>query len=181
MSEITEDEQWFAMRATYGRNLMAQTALADEGLRTFIPMHYVRRGRSRRTVPQLVPVIRDLLFVRTTKDRITTLKKNLPYLHFIIRDSGTSREPVVVPERQMQQFIAVSSTDEEQLEWLSPETVNLSCGDAVRVVGGPFAGQEGVLVRVPGKRSKCVVVAIQGVIAVAMTKVHPSLIEIINE
>lgn len=91
------------------------------------------------------------------------------------------REPIVVPERQMQQFIAVSSTDEEQLEWLSPEAVNLSCGDAVRVVGGPFAGQEGVLVRVPGKRSKCVVVAIQGVIAVAMTKVHPSLIEIINE
>ena len=173
MSEITEDEQWFAMRATYGRNLMAQTALADEGLRTFIPMHYVRRGRSRRTAPQLVPVIRDLLFVRTTKDRITTLKKNLPYLHFIIRDSGLRREPIVVPERQMQQFIAVSSTDEEQLEWLSPEAVNLSCGDAVRVVGG--------LVRVPGKRSKCVVVAIQGVIAVAMTKVHPSLIEIINE
>lgn len=169
------------MRATYGRNLMAQTALTDEGLRTFIPMRYDRRRRTRRTAPQLVPVIRDLLFVRTTRDRITAIKKNLPYLHFIIRDSGTSREPVVVPERQMQQFIAVSSTDEEQLEWLSPEAVNLSCGAAVRVVGGPFAGQEGVLMRLPGKRSKCVVVAIQGVIAVAMTKVHPSLIEIINE
>ena len=149
MSEITEDEQWFAMRATYGRNLMAQTALADEGLRTFIPMHYVRRGRSRRTAPQLVPVIRDLLFVRTTKDRITTLKKNLPYLHFIIRDSGLRREPIVVPERQMQQFIAVSSTDEEQLEWLSPEAVNLSCGArggrAVRRTGRrarACAGQE---------------------------------------
>lgn len=181
MSEITEYEQWFAMRATYGRNLMAQTALTDEGLRTFIPMRYDRRRRTRRTAPQHVPVIRDLLFVRTTRDRITAIKKNLPYLHFIIRDSGTSREPVVVPERQMQQFIAVSSTDEEQLEWLSPEAVNLSCGAAVRVVGGPFAGQEGVLMRLPGKRSKCVVVAIQGVIAVAMTKVHPSLIEIINE
>ena len=145
MSEITEDEQWFAMRATYGRNLMAQTALADEGLRTFIPMHYVRRGRSRRTAPQLVPVIRDLLFVRTTKDRITTLKKNLPYLHFIIRDSGLRREPIVVPERQMQQFIAVSSTDEEQLEWLSPEAVNLRGGRTVRRTGRrarACAGQE---------------------------------------
>ena len=176
MSEITEDEQWFAMRATYRRGMQIKALLDKEGINNYIP----RRGRSRRTAPQLVPVIRDLLFVRTTKDRITTLKKNLPYLHFIIRDSGLRREPIVVPERQMQQFIAVSSTDEEQLEWLSPEAVNLSCGDAVRVVGGPFAGQEGVLVRVPGKRSKCVVVAIQGVIAVAMTKVHPSLVEMIR-
>lgn len=176
MPEFIEDEQWFAMRATYGRNLMAQKTLTENGIRTFIPMRYARSSQ-RRTAPKLIPVIRDLLFVRTTRDRIATLKKNMPYLHYIMRDRGVSRKPVMVPERQMQQFIAVSGSLDEQLVWFSPGQLDMKRGDAVRITGGPFAGLEGILMRVPGKRSRCVVVAVQGVIAVAMATVHPDMIE----
>ena len=139
-------------------------------------MRYARSSQ-RRTAPKLIPVIRDLLFVRTTRDRIATLKKNMPYLHYIMRDRGVSREPVMVPERQMQQFIAVSGSLDEQLVWFSPGQLDMKRGDAVRITGGPFAGLEGILMRVPGKRSRCVVVAVQGVIAVAMATVHPDMIE----
>ena len=31
--------QWFAMRVTYGRELIAQRLLDDAGIESFIPMH----------------------------------------------------------------------------------------------------------------------------------------------
>ena len=40
-----------------------------------------------------------------------------------------------------------------------------------------FEGQEGVFVKVKGARDRRVVVAIRGVIAVALATVHPDLIE----
>ena len=58
--------------------------------------------------------------------------------------------------------------------------VNLSKGTKVRVTGGDFEGQEGIFLKVKGARDRRVVVEIQGVIAVAMTTIHPDLIEVIK-
>lgn len=52
-------------------------------------------------------------------------------------------------------------------------------GDRVRITGGVFEGVEGIFVRVKGDRR--VVVSIQGVMAVATTFIHPSLIVPITE
>jgi transcription antitermination factor NusG len=49
----------------------------------------------------------------------------------------------------------------------------------VRIIGGMFAGAEGVFVRVKGDRR--VVVNIEGLVAVATTFVHPSMIEKITD
>ena len=48
-------------------------------------------------------------------------------------------------------------------------------GDKVRITGGLFEGAIGTLMRIKGNRR--VVVSIPGVIAVATTDIHPSLIE----
>ncbi|MBR1726592.1 MAG: KOW motif-containing protein, partial [Muribaculaceae bacterium] len=61
------------------------------------------------------------------------------------------------------------------LVYLNPEPGDFSQGDRVRILGGPFEGAEGVFVRVKGDRR--VVVHIEGVVAVATTFIHPSLIE----
>ena len=45
---------------------------------------------------------------------------------------------------------------------------------------GDFEGQEGVFLKVKGARDRRVVIAIQGVIAVAMATIHPDLIEVIK-
>ncbi|MBP5498693.1 MAG: KOW motif-containing protein, partial [Muribaculaceae bacterium] len=71
--------------------------------------------------------------------------------------------------------IAVAGHHEEEIVYLDPAELNLTKGDRVRVLAGPFAGAEGVFVRVKGDRR--VVVTIEGVVAVATTFVHPSLIE----
>lgn len=56
-----ETEVWFAMRATYRRELEAMHLLEKANLGCFIPMQYkisIRRGRK---VRALVPVIRNLV------------------------------------------------------------------------------------------------------------------------
>jgi transcription antitermination factor NusG len=58
--------------------------------------------------------------------------------------------------------------------------VNLTKGTPVRIIGGDFEGMEGVFIKIKGKRDRRVVVAIQGVIAVAIATIHPDLIQIIN-
>lgn len=88
------------------------------------------------------------------------------------------RVPVTVPKAQMDNFIAVAGTYDEQLIFLNPEPGDFARGDRVKILGGPFEGAEGVLVRVKGDRR--VVVSIEGVVAVATTFIHPSLIQKIS-
>ena len=63
--------------------------------------------------------------------------------------------------------------------YLEPTELNLSQGTRVRITGGIFEGVEGVFVRV--RHDRRVVVNIEGVMAVATTFVHASLVEEIGE
>ena len=55
------------MRATYRRGMQIKGLLDQKGINSFIPMRYeihLKNGRRRR---ELVPVIRDIVFVHTTQ------------------------------------------------------------------------------------------------------------------
>ena len=71
--------------------------------------------------------------------------------------------------------------DYEYFIWINPEDLNLKKGTRVRITAGDFEGQEGIFIKVKGARDKRVVIAIKGVIAVAMATLHPSLIEVIKD
>ena len=79
----------------------------------------------------------------------------------------------------MENFIRVAGTYEEKLIYLNPEPGDFAKGERVRIIGGSFAGAEGIFVRVKGDRR--VLINVQGVVAVATTYVHPSMIEKIND
>jgi len=79
----------------------------------------------------------------------------------------------------MENFIKVAGTHDEELIYLNPNPGDFSQGERVRIIGGMFAGAEGVFVRVKGDRR--VVVNVPGVVAVATTFVHLSMIEKIND
>ena len=166
---------WYAMRATYRRESAAVQLLESEGMGCFVPMQYkevVRHGRKTR---ELVPVVRNLIFVHAVPAHIQRLKSTVTYLQYIT-DSRTHGK-IIVPDEQMRRFIAVAGTYDDQLLYFAPEELNLAKGTRVRVTGGEFEGQEGVFLRVKGARDRRVVIEIRGVIAVAMATIHPSLIE----
>ena len=71
-------KSWFAMRATYGRNLMAQRLLEMEKVESFVPMRKRTTKVGRRVKTDLVPVVRDLIFVLGERDVIQEVKGNIP-------------------------------------------------------------------------------------------------------
>lgn len=179
----TEQKVWYAMRATYGRNLEAKKSLDEVGVESFIPMHHVvtldRRGRK---IKKYVPVVRDLIFVRTTHSSMLALKEHHEYLRniYIPTEEG-KKQPVVVRDADMDNFIKVSGSAAEGILFFSPDEINLTKGTRVRIHGGQFNGLEGTFVKVKGARDKRVVVDISGVIVVATCTLRCDLVEVLTD
>ncbi|MBQ3730732.1 MAG: transcriptional regulator, partial [Muribaculaceae bacterium] len=110
--------------------------------------------------------------------KMTEYKKTtaLPIRYIMNRET---RRPITVPEQEMENFIRVAGTYEEKLVYLNPDPGDFAKGERVRVIGGPFAGTEGIFIRVKGDRR--VLINIPGVVAVASTFIHPSMIEKITD
>lgn len=178
MDREKEPEIWYAMRATYRRELDAMHLLEKERLGCFVPMQYKVSVRKGRKVRALVPVIHNLLFVHARPSELQRVKSQVTYLQYIT-DTRSGRK-IVVPEPEMRRFIAVAGTYDDQLLYFRPEELNLSKGTKVRITGGDFEGQEGIFLKVKGARDRRVVIQIQGVIAVAMATIHPDLIEVVS-
>lgn len=177
-----EETVWYALRATYGRGLDAKTILDNDSVDNFIPQHYqictTKNGHKER---KLVPFLKDLIFACTTSQKIKEEKAKIPFLLYITKKENGSTKPVIVPETQMQQFIEVIETFNEQLIFLKPEEINLKQGIPVRVHGGLFDKREGVFLRVKGIRDRRVVISIDGVGAIVLATIHPDFIEVINK
>ena len=169
------DKQWYAIRVTYNRELKVKADLDAQGIDNFIPMKYVSvmRGKERR-VKKLVPAIHNLIFMLVDRATMVQYKATttLPIRYIMNRET---HQPVVIPRKQMDNFIAVAGNHSEQLLYIENDPIILHKGDKVRITGGLFEGAIGTLMRIKGNRR--VVVSIPGVIAVATTDIHPSLIE----
>ena len=177
MVSLENSKVWFAMRATYGRNLMAQRLLEVHKIESFVPMRKRTVKLGRRIKTDTIPVVRDLIFVLAEREEIQTAKGKIPYLHYITSPVAGRSVPVEVPDEQMQQFMAVCNEMDDNAELLSGEEAHFEVGERVRVTGGAFKGCEGRLVKIEGKRSKRFVVAIEGIIAVAVSGITAENLE----
>lgn len=161
------------MRVTYRREIKVRDMLNEQGIEAFIPMRYVLKVNGKGHKKVLEPVISSLVFVHERQSVIQEFKKGVPYLQYM---TNKAHEKIVVPDTQMTHFMAACGTYNESLMFFDPSEVNLAKGTRVRVIGGEFEGYEGVFVKVKGVRDRRLVIAIQGVIAVAMATIHPDLI-----
>ena len=166
------------MRATYCRGMQIKSLLDKQGINNFIPMRYEIREKNGRKKRELVPVIRDLIFVRAVQSELQRVKDRNPYLQYMI--DIRNGQKIIVPDEQMRQFIAVAGTYDEHLVFFNPDEVNLRKGTKVRIIGGDFEGYEGVFIKVKGARDRRVVISLQGIIAMAMATISPDLIEVIK-
>lgn len=176
MMSDSANMQWFAMRATYGRNLMAQRLLEMQKIESFVPMRKRTTKVGRRIKTDMVPVVRDLIFVCGERDVIQEAKGKIPYLHYITQPIDGRNVPIEVPTEQMQAFIAICNNTEDA-EFHMGEEVHFEVGERVRITQGSLCGREGVLAKIEGKRAKRFVVAIDGVIAVSVSGIKAEDIE----
>lgn len=162
-------QRWYAVRVTYSREIIVKSYLEGIGVESYVPMHFIERTYGERKRKVWEPLVHNLLFVRTSAGLLKQIKSETTLPIRYIMDRGT-KAPAVIPDRQMQDFMAVVATQNEHVEIVAPQDVDLASGDAVRVTGGIFAGIEGRYIRHKG-HSK-VAVAIKG-IATALTAYVP--------
>ena len=171
-------KKWFAIRVTYNREMKVKRELDSIHIENFLPMKYRIIVRGEKKIKELVPAIHNLIFVYITPDDLKSYKATtaLPIRYIMNRET---REPIVIPEQQMQNFIAVAGNPTEQIVYLDPDVSNFKKGDKVKIIGGVFEGAEGYFMRIKGDRR--VVVCINGIAAVATAFIHPSLVKKIDE
>lgn len=175
---MSQSKQWFAIRVTYNREMKVKRELDSLHIENFLPMTHRIVIRGERKIKELVPAIHNLIFVYITATELKSYKAttSLPIRYIMNRET---REPIVIPERQMKNFIAVAGNISEQIVYLEPNLSNFKKGDKVKIIGGVFEGAEGYFMRIKGDRR--VVVCISGIAAVATAFIHPSLVSKIDD
>ena len=197
---------WYALRVSYSRELKVRDKLNELGVKTFVPMMWRRcpvkpgmtkgkqttsslpapTGQSTESLKRmrknpsrrLVPAVGNLCFAYSTRaeleDFIRGYGETSP-VHFYW--DRTANKPLTVPEKAMNDFIAVSSTLDEDLIYITEITSKLREGQTVKVKEGPFKGVEGKVVRI--RKSRRILVELPGMLAVATTYIQPEYLEII--
>ena len=171
---------WFPMRVTYSREMKVKGELDRLGIENFVPMRYrIADADAKNPRRELVPAINNLIFVRSSQERISELKMSnevLEPLRYMI-DRTVGQKPVImtVPDRQMQNFMRVAMKSDDSVMFLDENTIVGKEGKRVKIMGGAFEGVEGVIRRV--KRCKRVVVELEGIASVAIAHVPVGLLK----
>ena len=166
-----DPRKWFPMRVTYGREMKVKGELDRLGIENFVPMTYkVMDVNNEELHRELVPAIKNLIFVRSTQERISGLKRSNevlePLRYMMDRTASLEHAIMTVADREMENFMRVASRTDDSVMFLDNETVVGKEGKRVEIMGGAFEGVTGVIRRV--KRCKRVVVEIEGVASVAI-------------
>lgn len=180
-TDLKNDDRllWFAMRATYRRELVAKRLLDAAGIENYIPMQLKTKMTMGRKKKVLVPAVHNLIFVHTTRNIIREFKSRVQYLQYMM-DYGRGEggmSPIVVPDKQMEDFMAVVRTCQEDLEYMPVGNRSFPQGMKVRVRGGVLDGVEGVIARTGKSRDKKLVVTLSGLVSVATANVSPGEVE----
>ena len=171
---------WFPMRVTYSRELKMKAELDRLEIENFLPMTYkLFDADTANPHRELVPAINNLIFIRSSKDRISALKSTnvvlQPLRYIMDRTAQQAHTIMTVPDAQMQNFMRVASMTDDSVMFLNDETVIGKEGKRVLITGGIFSGVTGVIRRV--KRCKRVVVELDGLATVAIAFVPAILLK----
>lgn len=170
---------WYVLRATYSRELKVCDALNRMGIRTFVPMMWKKKIVDGKEEKILVPAVGSICFVYSTKEDIDAYIRgfggNSPVHYYWDR---IENKPLTVSDKAMEDFIAVASTMDEDLVYMTEINERLREGEKVTVKEGPFKGVHGTVVRI--RKSRRIMVEIPGMLAVASAYVPIKDLEIIN-
>ena len=165
----TRDKQEFAVR----KSLESLQSEAHLDVDYYLPTRVVVTQLKNRRKRSEVPVIRNLIFVRATKQTACDLSNVYSVRLFYMKDLFT-HSMLVVPDKQMEDFMFVMDLNPDGVCFdIEPLTV----GRKVKVIKGELSGVEGEVATESNRTY--VVIRITGVL-VASVKVPKSYLKIIE-
>jgi len=139
---LTPQLHWYAARTKRNQEQIIKSKLEKLNIVNFAPFHTVLRQWSDRRKKVNVPVIPNIVFIRT--DYKTSI--NIPNIYGVeisyLRRLGTTQH-LVVPDKQMDDFILLCNSN-HQITMLSNGLLRKH--DKVRIIKGSLFGVEGELI-----------------------------------
>lgn len=175
------DFQWYALRDLKRANAKqrAWEVLSQKGFEVFTPMQWkVISKKGGKKIRIHVPVVYDLLFVRSNRETIDSEIRKIETLqHRFVKGCGGN--PMIVPDSDMQRFI-YAVTHSESVKYYSPSEITSAMkGKHVHIIGGALNGYEGLLLSVRGSKVKRLVVDLPNLITAGI-EVNPEYIKVIE-
>jgi len=168
------NRKWFAMKVFKNKAFEIERFFQEKGIETYIPIQWeekIVRGEKKKV---RIPAISSLIFCRLEGEKVIDVEKEL-YPRVYLYRYRQSKNPAVIPEREMDVFKMITSTEENKWDFVDVDSIKFSTNDKVRVTGGPFEGAEGYIKRIKGNRR--LVVAIEGIVAIATAYIPSCYLE----
>ena len=174
--ETHTHEHWFALKVFYNKVFEIEESLKKDDIDCYFPCEYavVMRNGVRKIIRK--PIISSILFFHSTTLRAMEIQRQFTdKVILYTRDKELKKVPLIIPDREMNIFMLVTSSGEKGMEYLGADSTKFCRGERVRVIDGKFKGAEGYICRI--KKNSRLVVAIQGVCAVATSYIPQSFIQ----
>ena len=175
-----EPIRWYVMRDLKRANAKepAYKLLEGKKMEVFVPKIWKLCVRQGKRIREEAPFIPDLLFVHETRTNLDPIVEKIPTLQYRwLRN--TWREPMTVPDADMERFIRAVNTSESPKYYLPEEITPQMYGRKIRIVGGPLDGYEGGLLTMRGSKVKRLLVELKDFLAVSV-EVNPEYIQFIH-
>ena len=170
----TSNKNWYVFRASYGREDKALDYIVEDGTFVYIAKRYVRKTINGRQKIVLEPLIPNLLFVYTDKNKADEYIKHTPALSFLTfyynhfeLDTTQKNPPLTISCKEMENFIIATYNKSEHLKFVDKSQCHFKGGETVRIIDGAFKGVEGRVARVSGQQRVIVTLANVGLVSTA--------------
>ena len=140
---------WYVIHAQTRKESEVEMALQRQGLEIFLPMVTIPSRRRDRKITLRVPLFPGYLFINAQLD--TTVFHKIIKAHHVFRLLGNGR-PAPIPEAEVAAIKTIVSGDRPYYPWTFLEK-----GKGVRVIDGPLAGVEGIVIEMREQKRRLVV------------------------
>lgn len=181
----TSGKNWYVFRASYGREDKASDFIVEDGTFVYIAKRYtckIVNGKRKKVLESLIP---NILFVYTTEEKAEEYAKGTPAISYLTyyynhfeRNEEQKNPPLVVPCKEMENFILATCNNSEHLRLVDESQCHYKGGEIVKVTDGVFKGVEGKVARVSGQQR--VIVSISNVGLVSTAYIPTAFIQIIE-
>lgn len=160
-----EQQNWYALRTTYGREKKAYDYLVAKGVSAFYPTIQVMkeiRGQRKVVTESRLP---NIFFAFGTEEEIKSYvydNVNLPYLRFYYRHmhegARITKSPLIVPQKQIEGLKIICESEADDILYVPEEVQKFKEGQMVRVIDGKFKGLTGRVARYQGQQRVAIII-----------------------
>lgn len=160
-----EQQNWYALRTTYGREKKAYDYLVAKGVSAFYPTIKVMkeiRGQRKVVTESRLP---NIFFAFGTEEEIKSYvydNVNLPYLRFYYRHmhegARITKSPLIVPQKQIEGLKIICESEADDILYVPEEVQKFKEGQMVRVIEGKFKGVIGRVARYQGQQRVAIII-----------------------